>query len=46
MKKIRTLSLKWSGAIAALALVVATLSTGITCCFTAYQPELPEQLKQ
>lgn len=45
MKKFRTLALKWSGVVAALALMVATYSAGITCTFTAYQPKMPDQLK-
>lgn len=45
MTKLRTMALKWSGVIAALALIVASHSAGITCTFTAYQPKMPDQLK-
>jgi len=31
--------------VAALALIVATSSAGATCFFTAYQPDLPEELR-
>lgn len=46
MSKIRTMALRWSGVIAALALLVAKFSAGVTCSFTAYQPKMPEQLKK
>ena len=45
MKTIRNFALKWGGTIAALALVIATYSAGATCIFTAYQPNMPEQLR-
>lgn len=46
MNKIRTMALRWSGVLAALALLVAKFSVGVTCSFTAYQPEMPAQLKK
>lgn len=46
MNKIRILALRWGGFIAALALVVANFSSGVTCTFTAYQPKMPDQLKK
>lgn len=46
MNKIRTIALRWSGVIAALALLVAKFSSGVTCSFTAYQPKMPDQLKK
>lgn len=46
MNKIHTFVLRWSGIIAALALLVANFSSGVTCTFTAYQPKMPEQLKK
>lgn len=46
MNKIRNMVLRWSGVIAALALLTANFSSGVTCTFTAYQPIMPEQLKK
>lgn len=46
MNKIRVMAFKWSGVIAALALLVAKFSCGVTCTFTAYQPKMPAQLKK
>ena len=46
MTKIHKLVMKWGTFVAAGALMIATSSVGTTCYFTAYQPELPEQLKK
>lgn len=37
---------QFSGIIACLALVIATMSANITCGYLAYQPELPQSAKK
>ncbi len=47
MKKIcNWFMLRCGHVIAALALVVATVSVGTTCLFDSYQPEVPESLRE
>ena len=45
MRRIRVIAIKWGSLLAALALMVAKFSVGVTCSFTAYQPKVPDQLK-
>ena len=46
MKKIKGIFLKVASSVAALAFLVAVSSVGVTCWFTAYQPEVPESLRE
>jgi len=46
MKGITSVLAKYSGAIASLALVVATISYGTTCTFIFHQPQMPAALEK
>lgn len=45
MKAIKGWILKFATSAAALALLAAVSSAGSTCVFTAYQPDVPEELQ-
>jgi cyclic lactone autoinducer peptide len=45
VKNIKNLLLKAASSAAALILFVAVSSVGTTCFFTAYQPDVPEELR-
>ena len=44
-KKICSFITRFGGTMAALALVVATMTANSTCAWLAYQPEEPEEVK-
>ena len=44
-KKICSFITRFVGTMAALALVVATMTANSTCAWLAYQPEEPEEVK-
>jgi len=45
MKKLYWMGNKFAALIASLAVLVAVASVSSTCFFTAYQPDVPDELK-
>ena len=45
MRKVKEWMMKVASLAAALALIVAVTSVGVTCVFTAHQPDVPEALR-
>jgi cyclic lactone autoinducer peptide len=43
--KVKGLFMKLASSVAALAFITAVSSVGATCYFTAYQPDVPEELQ-